>query len=251
MPDLVKLHNLAGSLREKREQAKPSGHRWFDIRNASEGTTAVYIYDMIGEDGWGGGLAARDFVNELSRVRTPAIEVHIASEGGDVFDGIAIYEALKQHPAKVDVIIDSLAASAASFIAMAGDTVKMTRRARMMLHDAAIGGAFGAGTALDMREFAQAVTEMADLLDDLSLNIAGIYADRAGGTPEQWRARMQAGTDNSGTWFSAEAAKEAGLIDGIVGEEDVPALAAESTTIVEDSVNLDALRAAIEGAFSA
>jgi ATP-dependent protease ClpP protease subunit len=255
VPDLTQLHNLAGALQEKRQKARPnaSGRAWFDIRNAAtEDTTAVYIFDMIGDDGWGGGVNARDFSEALGRVRTGRIELHISSEGGDVFDGIAIYESLKQHPAYVDVVVDSLAASAASFVAMAGDRVRMTRNARMMLHDAAMGGAFGAGTAEDMRVFAQAVIEMAALLDDLSLNIADIYAQRAGGTAEEWRARMQAGTDNSGTWYSAQAAKEAGLIDGIMGEETEAAPAAkEAVPAAENALDMGALMAAIEGAWSA
>ncbi len=255
---MSKLKNLAGQLAEKRTKAARSASspgRWYNFRAVQDtDVTQVYIYDMIGEDPWsGGGINPSDFIGELNRVRTGSIELHISSEGGDVFDGIAIYEGLKQHPATVNVIIDSLAASAASFIAMAGDSVKMARNARLMVHDAAMGGAYGAGTAADMREFAQSVVEMADLLDDISLNIADIYAQRAGGTAEEWREKMQAGTDNSGTWYSATAAKEAGLIDGILGQEEdnppnSPASPAEADPTVENA-DYAALMAAIEGAF--
>jgi ATP-dependent protease ClpP protease subunit len=102
--------NLAGQLRERQAAAKPraSGKRWYDIRNAAApDTTAVYLYDMIGDDGWGGGISAGDFVNELQGIGTGAIELHISCEGGAVWDGLAIYESLKQHPATVNVKIDS------------------------------------------------------------------------------------------------------------------------------------------------
>lgn len=252
MPDMAKLMNQAAALRERTEKARPraSGRRWYDIRNAAADTTAVYIYDLIGDDGWGGGISAADFVNELRGVRSPNIELHISSEGGQVWDGLAIYEAIKQHPAYVRGKIDSLAASAAGFIAMACDDLEMARNARFMVHDAAMGGAYAAGTAADMRDFAAGVVEMADLLDDMSLNIADIYAQRAGGTAEQWRARMQAGAGNSGTWYSAPAALEARLIDRISGQttEDAPAPADHKA---QDALDFEALRAAIEGVFSA
>lgn len=238
-PDLTKLRNLAGSLRAKQPETKP---RWYDIRNSGSETTAVYIYDIIGEDPWtGAGVGASAFVTDLARITSPTIELHINSEGGEVFDGLAIYESLKQHSARVVVHIDSLAASAASFIAMAGDEIKMARNARIMIHDAAMGGAWASGNAADMREFSAKVLEMADLLDDMSLNIADIYSQRAGGSPADWRALMQAET-----WFDSTSAITAGLADSVIGE-DVPTK--EET--VEDAIDLDALRAAIEGAFSA
>lgn len=247
MPDLTKLRNLAGALKEKRSATPHGRPRWYDIRNASPASTSVYIYDMIGDDGWGGGISARDFVSELTGITSSIIDLHISSEGGEVFDGIAIYEALKQHSARVVVNIDSLAASAASFIAMAGDEIRIGRNARMMIHDAAMGGAYASGNAKDMREFAANVLEMADLLDDMSLNIADIYAQRAGGTATEWRARMQAET-----WYDAPSAVAAGLADGVIGEStDIPGAPAQGDSTVEDSIDLDALRAAIEGAFNA
>jgi ATP-dependent protease ClpP protease subunit len=246
MPDLVRLHNLAGQLAE---QARPRGRntrgrgaRWYDIRNAVDGRTVVYLYDMIGDDYFGGGVSARDFVDEINAVSSPVVELHINSEGGEVFDGIAIYESLKQHPARVEVVIDSLAASAASFVAMAGDSVAMARNARLMIHDAAIGGAYGSGNAKDMREFQQDVGKLADLLDEMSMNIADIYAQRAGETVQHWRDLMLAET-----WFSASQAKEVGLVDSILGESST--VPVDSTTDPEGALDVDALLAAFEGAW--
>jgi ATP-dependent protease ClpP protease subunit len=248
MPDLTKLHNLAGELSKQRRHIAQRPHnrraRWYDIRNQTAERAEVFLYDMIGEDFWGGGISAKDFADDIRGIRSPVIELHINSEGGEVFDGIAIYESLKQHSARVEVVVDSLAASAASVVAMAGDSVKMARNARMMIHDAAIGGAYGAGNAKDLREFQQEVGKLADLLDDMSMNIADIYAQRAGGDPQYWRDLMLAET-----WFSATQAREAGLIDGIFGESEEPTSAPAEPTI-EDVFDTSAFLEALKGAWA-
>ncbi|MFW5899545.1 MAG: phage major capsid protein, partial [Jiangellaceae bacterium] len=141
-------------------------------------------------------------------------DLHVNSPGGLVFDGVAIYSALRNHPATVDVSIDGLAASAASFVAMAGDSIAIEKPAKMMIHDAA---GLVIGNAADM-------LEMATLLDELSDTIADIYAERAGGTAEQWRQRMR-----DETWFSAQQAVEAGLADQI--NNDTAATNTESSPV--------------------
>ncbi|MGW4525177.1 head maturation protease, ClpP-related [Amycolatopsis sp. NPDC004378] len=165
-------------------------------------TAAIYIYEEIGY--WG--VTAQDFVRDLMGLRVSNVIVHINSPGGDVFDGLAIFHALRDHPATIEVRIDGLAASAASFIAMAGDTVVCQRNAQMMIHDAS---GICIGNAADMQE-------MVDLLNRCSDNIADIYAARAGGTVAQWRALMQAET-----WYSGTEAVAAGLADSTAepGEE--------------------------------
>jgi ATP-dependent protease ClpP protease subunit len=202
--DLTRLRNLAGELRARaqRSQQPRDGRSWYRIENAASARAEVYLYDMIGE--WG--VTAQDFVNDLRGVRSSAIELRINSEGGEVFDGLAIYEAVRQHPADVTGYIDGLAASAASFVAMACDRVVMAERSRLMIHDA---HGFVIGNAADMRE-------MAALLDDLSDNVADIYAERAGGTRAQWRDAMRGPTAAAdGTWYTAQAAVDAGLADEI------------------------------------
>lgn len=172
---------------------------WYRIDNTDKSTATIHIYDEIGYFG----ITAKDFVAELSAVKTDRIELHLNSPGGDVFDGIAIYNSLKQHSANVHVIVDSLAASIASVIAMSGDTVTIARNGTFMAHD---GFAMTIGNAADMRT-------MADLLDKTSDNIASIYADRTGKSTEHWREIMRAET-----WFNADESVAAGLADEVQGD---------------------------------
>lgn len=169
---------------------------WYRVVNRADADTAeVWIYDEIGWD-----VESGPFARDLAAIDAKHIRVRMNTPGGSVFDGLAIYNALLSHPADVTVQVDGLAASAGSFIAQAGDTVVMGRNSQMMIHDAA---GICLGNAEDM-------TAMADLLDRVSDNIAGVYADRAGGTVAQWRDRMR-----DETWFSAEEAVKAGLADAM------------------------------------
>jgi ATP-dependent protease ClpP protease subunit len=168
---------------------------WYKIKNLAD-RAEIMIYDEIGYFG----VTASDFVRDLKAVTTDRLDVHLNTPGGEVFDGIAIYNALRQHPAEVHVTVDSLAASIGSVIAMAGDRVVMARNATMMIHD---GFGMGVGNAADMRE-------LADLLDKTSDNIASIYAERTGKPADHWRALMR-----EETWFTADEAVEAGLADEV------------------------------------
>ncbi|MGV1006778.1 MAG: head maturation protease, ClpP-related [Candidatus Nanopelagicales bacterium] len=175
---------------------------WYRIEAKDTGTD-VYIYDEIG--GWG--TQAAQFVSELNGITSVTINLHLNSPGGDAFDGMAIMNSLRNHSATVNVSVDGLAASAASYIAMAGDTVTMQPGSRMMIHDAS---AWGVGNAGELRE-------LADMLDGVSADIAGLYASRAGGTQDEWRTRMKAET-----WYSASEAVEAGLADGVAEDACKP-----------------------------
>lgn len=177
----------------------------FSVKN--EGDSAkVYVYDVIG--GWD--LDAAEFVKNVHQLDVPTIDVHINSPGGFVYDGVAMFEALKSHPATVNMHVDGLAASAASFLAMAGDTVDIAKAGRMMIHDAQ---GIAIGSPADFREYA-------DLLDAVSNDISGYYADRAGGSAEEWRGRMTATT-----WYSSAQAVESGLADQIAGSDNTDAAA--------------------------
>lgn len=158
--------------------------------------TEVWIYDEIGM--WG--VSAGDFARDLAQVDTDAITVRLNSPGGEVYDGIAILNALIGHPAHVTVKVDGLAASIASVIAMAGDKVVMGAHSEMMIHDAST---VAFGNAADVRE-------VADMLDRVSDNIAQVYAERAGGKASDWRGLMLAET-----WMSAPEAVTAGLADEV------------------------------------
>lgn len=168
---------------------------WYRI-DAKANAADVYIYDEIGYFG----TTANEFVRDLQGITANTINLHLNSPGGDVFDGIAIFNALKSHKAAVTTYIDGLAASAASFIAMAGDSVVMMPHARMMIHDA---WGLALGNAEDMRK-------MADRLDASSNNIASIYAERTGGDTEFWRGKMR-----DETWYTDQEAVDAGLADSV------------------------------------
>lgn len=180
-----------------RQNAQP----WYQIRNAAagaDGPAEVLIYDEI--NSWFG-VSAEALAREIGALDdNRELHVRINSPGGNVFDGVAILNALRGHPGKVTVIVDSLAASAASFIAMGGDEVVMNRDAEMMIHRAS---GLVVGGADDMRQ-------QADLIDRLNDKMANIYAERAGGAVEDWLAIMAAET-----WYSADEAVEAGLADRV------------------------------------
>ena len=177
---------------------------WYNItakKKSNEVVAEVYIYDEIGY--WG--VTAQQFIKDLTALDATQINLHINSPGGDVFDGVAIYNALRMHSAKVTVYVDSLAASAASFIAQAGDEVVILRNGTMMIHDAS---AIAWGNEEEMRN-------TADLLGRVSDNIADIYSQRAGGSLEEWRAIMKAEM-----WYNADEAVEAGLADRVLDLKD-------------------------------
>ena len=172
---------------------------WYRITNkAATNSAELYIYDEIGYFG----VSASDLVRDLNSLNVSTIELRINSPGGEVFDGMAIYNALRDHSATVNVTVDGLAASAASFIAMAGDKITMNRGSQMMIHD---GLAVCVGNAGEMRS-------MADTLDQTSDQIASLYAERAGGSVTQWRDAMRAET-----WYTPESAVKAGLADVAAG----------------------------------
>lgn len=174
---------------------------WFRITNSAATASAqVHIYAEIGGPPQGAGIKAEQLCQEVKAISADTIDVRLNSPGGDVFDGIAIHNALRDHPAQVNVFVDGLAASIASVIAMAGDHVTMARGSQMMIHE---GHTAAAGTASDM-------LRTSNLLDKCSDNIAAFYADRAGGTVASWRERMRAET-----WYSAEEAVTAGLADEV------------------------------------
>jgi len=171
---------------------------WYEIRDTVGDTVEVLLYDEIGSFG----VSAKEFVNQLHGVKARTINLRINSPGGDVFDGVAIYNALKNHPAAVHAVVDGLAASSASFISQAGDTVLMATGSTMMIHEP---NGMTMGDAQDHAKMAETLNKMGD-------TIASFYAMRAGGDEPLWRARMRAES-----WFRAQEAVDIGLADGVVG----------------------------------
>jgi ATP-dependent protease ClpP protease subunit len=179
---------------------------WYYIRNVAEeggkvdddSAAEIFVYDEIGGSF---GVDANEFIQDLQGIKAENLTVRINSPGGSVIDAIAIYNALVQHPAKVTTRVDSMAASAASVVAMAGDTIEMMIGSQLMIHDAMIADC---GNARELREIAK-------WLDNQSDNIAGIYAERGRDkTADEWRALMLAET-----WMFADEAVELGLADSV------------------------------------
>lgn len=171
---------------------------WFKIENkAGSNTARIRLYDEIGFFG----TTAKDFAAELDALDVAQIELRINSIGGEVGDALAIMNTLRDHPARITTVIDGVAASSASFIAMAGDEVVMNQNSQIMIHEA---WGLAMGNAADMND-------LASRLDKESDNIASIYAKKAGGTIGEWRDRMR-----SETWFYAQEAVDVGLADRLV-----------------------------------
>lgn len=175
------------------------------------GAATLRLYDPI--DSWGGdwGVSAKEFAAALAAVPRDVtdISLHINSPGGEVLEAVAILNQLRAHPARVTAVVDGLAASAASFLAVGVDETVMGQNTQLMIHDA---WGLCVGNAADMRS-------LASLLDRLSNNIADVYATAAGGTTEDWRTAMLAES-----WYSAEEAVAAGLADSVAG--DAPGVSA-------------------------
>ena len=184
--------------------------KWYKIENKAD-KAEIWIYEMIGEDFWsGGGVTAKNFQKELSAIKASQIDLHINSPGGEVFDGIAIYNLIKQHPATVTTYIDGLAASIASVIALAGDQIFMAENALMMIHNP-YGMVMGA--AEDMRK-------MAERLDIVRDSISKAYISRTDKPEDEINALMDAET-----WMTADDALELGFIDDITEKMDMAACA--------------------------
>lgn len=170
----------------------------------------IAIYGDIGESFFGeDATSASKFkkdIDALGDVRVMNISVN--SPGGSVFDGLAIYNILKRHKAKKNVIIDGLAASAASFIAMAGDTIKIPANAYMMIHRAST-LAYG-----NAEELLKAV----DLLQKMDDTIAEIYVDKTNRDKDEIIKMLDAET-----WMNGKEAVEMGFADVLEEEKRIAA----------------------------
>jgi len=177
--------------------------KWYEIKNQSNETAEIYIYDIIGEDYWGDGVSAKGFANDVKDLEVGTIDLHINSPGGQVFDGVAIYNILLNHPAQVNVSIDGMALSIASVIAMAGDTISMAENAMMMIHDP---WSMAIGSAADFRK-------EADTLDKVKSSIITSY----GRTERDDLDKLM----TEETWMSAAEAVEMGFADEVTGRVEV------------------------------
>jgi ATP-dependent Clp endopeptidase proteolytic subunit ClpP len=190
---------------------------WYQIKaKATEedapSSAEIFIFGDIGESWWDETVTAKQFVKDIAAIDAEQITVRINSYGGSVTDGIAIYNAIKRHPATVTVSIEAAAYSIASLIAMAGDTVEMAENALLMIHAP---WGYAAGNSAEMREFA-------DMLDKYAQSMTSSYVSKSG---QDQAAILALLTDGKDHWYSAEEAKEAGFVDSITNAVTIAASA--------------------------
>lgn len=172
--------------------------KWYRMESKENGDADVYLLDVIGA--WG--ITASDFVNSIKNIKGK-ITLHINSPGGSVWEGLAIYNILKGQNA--DVVIEGLAASMASVIALAGNTVKMAKNSMMMIHNPAT---MAWGEEKDLQKQAGILAMIKDQMID-------IYSNKTGLSKEEVSSIMDAET-----WYTPEEAKAKGFCDVII--DDVP-----------------------------
>ncbi|EJN3231856.1 Clp protease ClpP [Escherichia coli] len=170
---------------------------WFRMQAGGQGEADIYIYDEIGF--WG--VTAKQFISDLNALGDIThINLHINSPGGEVFEGIAIFNALRNHGAGITVYVDGVAASMASLIAMAGDTVIMPENAFMMIHKP---WGISGGDAEKMRTYA-------DRLDKLESVMVPVYAQKTGKTTDEIAVMLA-----DETWMSGAECLAHGFADQV------------------------------------
>lgn len=169
----------------------------------------IVLYGTVGADLWGDGFSSLDVLQALAALgRGVDVTVRINSPGGNAYEGAAIYNALAAHGGQITILVDSVAASAASLIAMAGDDIVMRPGSIMMIHDP---------TAITFGDSA-AHQKSIEGLEALASTYADVYAEKAGLTPEEARSDMV-----EETWFTPQQAVDRGYADRIdAGDSDEP-----------------------------
>jgi len=170
---------------------------YYKIENSSDDEVDVLLYDYIG---WPFN-DEREFVQMLAGLKQSKIVIRINSPGGDVFSANAIYNAIKAHPSKPITRIESLAASAASYIAMAGSQKQAYKNTMLMIHEPMTGMW---GNQYELRE-------TADILEQISGQMIDMYADNTNIGKREIKEMLKAET-----WMTAKVAKEKGFIDSII-----------------------------------
>lgn len=174
---------------------------------SGEAERSISIYDAIGYDYWTGeGVTARRVAAALRSMGPGPVTVNVNSPGGDVFEGLAIYNLLREHDGEVTVKVLGLAASAASFIAMAGDKVQIARAGFLMIHNSWV---IASGNRNDMRE-------IADWLEPFDAAMADIYATRTG-----LDAKAVAKLMDAESWIGGAAAVEQGFADELLASDQI------------------------------
>lgn len=190
--------------------------RWQpDLRHAplaaaEDGPVSISILDPIGADFWDGGVTAKRVSAVLRAAGSRDVEVTINSPGGDYFEGLAIYNALREHKGAVTIKIIGLAASAASVIAMAGDEIQIARAGFLMIHNTWV---YAAGDRHGLRE-------VADWLEPFDLAAVDLYAARSGMDAAEIRTML-----DRETWMGGAEAVEKGFADALLPADEIAASA--------------------------
>jgi ATP-dependent Clp protease, protease subunit len=185
--------------------------RWSEDAAALRASTApaanvIEMYDVVGHDWWtGGGITAQKISEQLRPLRGQAVEVRLNSPGGDMFEGIAVYNVLREHDGEITVKVMGMAASAASIIAMAGDRIEIGAASFLMIHNCWI---VAMGNRADL-------TALAAWLEPFDEAMAGVYVARSGQAIEQVTAWMDAET-----YMSGVTAVERGFADALLGADE-------------------------------
>ena len=201
---------------------------------AGDGANVITIYDIIGEDWWTGeGVTVNRIDAALRKVgQDNAVEVHINSPGGDVFEGIAIFNRLREHGGKITVKVMGLAASAASIIAMAGDEILIGASSFLMIHDCWV---VAMGNRHDM-------AETASFLEPFDAALAEVYAKRSGQSVADCAAWMDAEK-----WINGSEAIRLGFADGLLPADTMT----EDEEVSDRARATNALRQAEHGLMAA
>lgn len=180
--------------------------RWTDdaagVRALEKGDNVITMFEVIGEDFWtGGGITAKKVASQLKAIGPRPLEVHVNSPGGDMFEGIAIFNILREHPQPVTIKVMGMAASAASIIAMAGDSIEIGAASFLMIHNCWV---MAMGNRHDMRE-------TAEWLEPFDQAMVDLYAARTGKDAKQIAKWMDAET-----YMSGSQAIERGFADALL-----------------------------------
>jgi ATP-dependent protease ClpP protease subunit len=177
-----------------------------EVKAATEGDASISVYDTIGDNWEGTGVTAKRIGAALRNIGPRDVTVNVNSPGGDFFEGVAIYNLLREHKGKVTVQVMGLAASAASIIAMAGDEIRMGEGSFIMIHNA---WAIAIGNRHDLAEASERLAPFDEAM-------AEVYSKRAGLSKEDAAALM-----DKETWIGAAQAIEDGFADGMLESEAI------------------------------
>lgn len=193
--------------REKPDLPAAAMERWNGgIRAAREGDNSISIFDVIGADYWGEGVTASRIAGALRSLGGADVTVNINSPGGDMFEGLAIYNLLREYEGKVTVKVLGLAASAASVIAMAGDDVQIGRGAFLMIHNCWV---YAMGNRHDLAQIAADMEPFDKAMSDIYQARSGLDADTVD--------KMMDGE----TYIGGSEAVEKGFADSLLSADEI------------------------------